>query len=156
MSQGSNLGPLLFLIYVNDLPNNLISSVKHFVDDTSIFSIVNDINVSTKEINDDLKRISEWAYQWKMMFSPELTKRALEVIFSRKTLKSFHTQVFFNEVPVERSVSQKHLGLHLDQKLDFTKYINKKISKAQKAISVIKKLCNVLQQFINHFASNKL
>ena len=120
MSQGSNLGPLLFLIYVNDLPNNLISSVKHFVDDTSIFSIVNDINVFTKEINDDLKRISEWAYQWKMMFNPDLTKQAQEVTFSQKTVKPFHPQVSINEVPVEHGVSQKHLDLHLDEKLGFS------------------------------------
>ena len=63
------------MIYINDLPNNLISSVKLFADDTSILLIVNDINVSTEEINNDLKRISEWAYQWKMML-PDLTKQA--------------------------------------------------------------------------------
>ena len=98
----------------------------------------------TEEINNDLKRISEWAFQWKMMFNPDLTKQAQEVIFYRKTVKSFYSQVFFNEVPVERSVSQKHLGLHLDQKLDFSKHINEKISKVQKGISVIEKLYNIL------------
>ena len=82
--KGSILGPLLFLIYINDLSNNLISNVKLFVDDTSIFSIVNNIIVSTEEINNDLKRISEWAYQWKMMFNLDLTKQAQEVIFSLK------------------------------------------------------------------------
>ena len=88
--QGSILDPLLFLIYINDLPNNLISNVKLFADDTSNFSIVNDITVSTEEINNDLKRISECAYQWKMMFKPDLTKQAQEVIFSQKTVKPVH------------------------------------------------------------------
>ena len=59
-------------------------------------------------------------------------------------MKPFHLQVFFNEVPVEGSVSQKHLGLHLDQNLDISKHINEKISKAQKRISVIKNLCKIL------------
>ena len=79
-----------------------------------------------------------------MMFNPNLTKQAQEVIFSRKTVKPFHPHVFFNEVPVESSVSQKHLGLHQDQKLEFSKHINEKISKTQKGISVIKKLYNIL------------
>ena len=75
-----------------------------------------------------------------MMFNPDIKKYAQEVIFSRKTVKHFHHEVFFNEFLVERSVSQKHLGLHLDQKLDFRKHINEKIYKAQKGISVIKNL----------------
>ena len=60
------------------------------------------------------------------MFNPDITKLAQEVIFSRKTGKPFNPQVFFNEVPVERSVSQKHLGLHLDQKLDLVIILMKK------------------------------
>ena len=59
-------------------------------------------------------------------------------------MKPSHPQVFFNEVPIERSVSQKHLGLHLDQKLDFRKQIVEKISKTHKGISVIKKFYNIL------------
>ena len=79
-----------------------------------------------------------------MMFNPDLTKQAQEVILSRKTVEPFHPQIFFNEVPAERSVSQKYLGLHLNQKLDFSKHINEKIYKAEKGISVIKKLYNIL------------
>ena len=48
------------------------------------------------------------------MFNHDLTKQAQEVIFSLKTVTSFHPHVFFNQVPVERSVSQKYLGLRLD------------------------------------------
>ena len=88
------------------------------------------------------------------MFSPDLTNQAQEVIYYRKT-EIFSSPNFFNEVPLKRSVSQKHLGLHLDQKLDFIKHINDKISKVQKGISVVKKLYiflprNVLLTYINH------
>ena len=75
-----------------------------------------------------------------MMFSSNITKQAQELIFSRKTVKPFNPQVFFNEVPAECSISQKHLGLYLDQKLNFSNDINEKIS--QKGISVIKELHN--------------
>ena len=55
--QGSILGPLFFLIYINDLGNNLSSTVKLFADDRSIFSIVHDIDLSSKQLNNDLKKV---------------------------------------------------------------------------------------------------
>ena len=58
MLQGSILDPLLFLISINDLSNNLISNIKRFADAASISSTLNNINVSTEEMKIDLKRIS--------------------------------------------------------------------------------------------------
>ena len=82
--QGSILGPLLFLIYVNDLPDGLKSECKLFADDTSLFSVVHDISTSASDINNDLTLISNWAFQWKMSFNPDPSKQAQEIIFSRK------------------------------------------------------------------------
>ena len=82
--QGSILGPLLFLIYVNNMANGLKSNVKLFADDTSIFSIVKNKNDSAKDLTHDLSLISKWASKWKILFNPDLTKPVQEVMFSRK------------------------------------------------------------------------
>ena len=83
------LGPLLFLICINDLPDEITSICKIFADDTSFFSKVLDVNKSTKKLNLDLEKISEWAFQWKMRFNHDPNKQANEVIFSRKSKVHF-------------------------------------------------------------------
>ena len=85
--QGSILGPLLFLIYINDLPKGLSSSAKLFAGDTLLFSVIHDSSTAMNELNDDLVKINNWAYQWKMSFDLDPNKQAQEVIFSRKTKK---------------------------------------------------------------------
>ena len=138
-----NLGPSLFLIYINDLPDNLNPLIKLFADNTSLFPRVYDLNHSAKVLNDDLNKISEWAYKWKMLFNPDLTKQAQEVIFSRKNIKTDHPIVCFNEAPVAHTTCQKHLGMHLDEKLNFN-HMSKRIAKANKDIGLIHKLAHVL------------
>ena len=138
--QGSVLGPLLFLIYINDLPDNLVSRAKLFADDTSIFSTVFNVDRSCSELNQDLDLIKRWAYQWKMAFNPDPNKQATEVIFSHKKTPVNHPPLFFNAVPVTSSPRQKHLGLVLDSKLTFSHHLSSKICKANKGICVIKRL----------------
>ena len=74
--QGSILGSLLFLIYSNDLADDLSSNVKLFADDASLFSVVHDVNAAARELNDDLKKMNKWAFQWKMSFNPDPSKQA--------------------------------------------------------------------------------
>ena len=88
--QGSIRGPLLFLIYINDLTEDLSTNVKLFADDPSLFSVIHGIQTSGNNLNKDLERISNWATQWKMNFNPDTTKQAQEVIFSRKVKKKVH------------------------------------------------------------------
>ena len=77
-------GPLLFLLYVNDLPNDLKSNCKSFADGASLFSVVHDISTSAGDVNNDLTLISNWGFQWKMSFKPDPSKQAQQIIFSRK------------------------------------------------------------------------
>ena len=62
--QGSIFGPLLFAIYINDFANGLSSNTKLFADDTSLFSFIHDLVITSLELNSDLSRIKQWAFQW--------------------------------------------------------------------------------------------
>ena len=138
--QGSILGPLFFLIYINDLPVNLESKAKIFADDTSLFSIVVDQQLSSDELNRDLARISEWAHQWKMSFNPDPSKQAVEVYFTRRLIQANVPVISFNNTDITSSEYQKHLGLTLDSKLSFNRHLDEKFQKANKGIGLIDRL----------------
>ena len=116
--QGSILGPFLFLIYIINLPDDLESLTKLFADGTSLFSKVYDSNLSTRQLSNDLLKMTVWAHKWKMIFNPDITKQAQEVVFSRKTDKVNHMPLTFNAIPVAQTSHQKHLGLYSDEKLN--------------------------------------
>ena len=139
--QGSILGPILFLIYINDLPNGIKSIFKTFVDNTSLFSIVKDKNCSAVELKNDLRIISNWAFQWKMLLNPDPNKQAEEILFSKKQHeKNNYPPLNFNSDNVQTSISQKHLRLVLDSNFDFNEHISNKISKCKQIIGIMKKL----------------
>ena len=92
--QGSILGPLLFLIYINDLTDGISSIVKLFAGDTSLFSVFRNKNNSASQLNNDLDKISDWAYTWKMSFNPDPSKQAQEVIFQGSVQKRIIPHIF--------------------------------------------------------------
>ena len=143
--QGSVLGPLLFLIYINDLTQNISANIKLFADDASLFIKVTDIDVAQQTLMGDLNTITIWANQWKMKFNPDISKQAIEVIFSSKYNKGNHPSLSFNEIPVARKDSTKHIGLTLDEKLNFRKHIFEAIETAKKGLSLMK----FLTSFVN-------
>ena len=127
---------MFFLIYINGLAKGNSSTAKLFADDISIFSVVNDINVSADQMNKNLEKISMWANQWRRLsILPCRSKQAQEITFLKKIYVS-HPPLYFNKSHLVVCSYQKHLGVFLDKKLNFQHHI--------KGIGVIKKLKNVL------------
>ena len=138
----SILVPVLFLIYVNDLAENLSSNPKLFADDTSYFLWY---VISANEINrwNGLKEIeASKDRDWKWVSIPVLWSRH-KLYFHKKT---HHPNIIFNSNPVKRSTNQKHWGMFLDSKLDFDEHIKGVFDKTSKSTGLIRKLWNVLQR----------
>ena len=127
--QGSILGPLIILIYINDLLNGLKSNAKLFADDTSLFFVFYSITDSANLLNSDLSKINEWALQWKMNFNSYPTKQAQEIIFSWKTSQRNHPDLMLNNNRVNVTSIHKHLGMIFDSKLSFDEHLKSVLKK---------------------------
>ena len=97
--QGSILGPLFFLVYINDLPDGMQSNVKIFADDTLIFSVMTGSIRASATLNYDLNLISNWADRW-------TSKQAKEILFSKKRSTTQLSDLIFNKKPKRLENSQ--------------------------------------------------
>ena len=134
--QGSVLGPLLFLIYINDLTNVVHNcKVKLFADDTSVFIDFTNIDEAADALNDDLNNIQNWADQWLVNFSPAKTK-LMTCSFKKKQV----TDIKFNNIELSSVESHKHLGLTLSSDLSWTNHITDMLKSVSVLVDVLKKL----------------
>ena len=134
----SVLGPLLFLIYINDLPDGITSICKIFADNY-LFSKVLDINESKKKLNFDLEKTSEWAFQWKCILILIPINRLMKSYFLENQ-KSILIPLSLSTIMILRRPYQKHLGIILDSKLDFNIHVDNNIKKCYRMIGIIKRL----------------
>ena len=125
--QGSRLGPLLWLIYIQDIIVDLESECLLFADDTCIFASGEDPAITAEVLNRDLEKIGNWAKKWKVLFNAGKSK---DLIFSRN-------KYLFNSPPlkldgsfINRVHQHRHLGIWLSSTLDWEKQIQATILKA--------------------------
>ena len=138
--QGSVLGPILFLIFINDLPLGLISPVSLFADDTKIFTrIVSEMNKNKHQgeygsdiLQSDLNNIEEWARKWRMEFNVDKCK-----VMHLGSSNPGHT---YNMGGANLTVTteEKDLGVIFDDRLEFDKHIRGMVNRANRMLGMIK------------------
>ena len=133
--QGSILGPILFTIFINDLPDSVVSICKIFADDTKIY------NTADKhcEIQNDIDKLLEWSSIWNLHFN---AGKCNMLHIGRKNPQCQYTMV--NPISGERTVIntcnfEKDLGVTFDSNLIFDQHIQNSINKANKMIGIIKR-----------------
>ena len=113
--QGSVLGPILFLLYINDLPENLQSQVRLFADDTAVYLAVQGPDGSEK-LQNDLNLLQEWEEKWDMEFNPSKCQ-VLHITRSRRPIRYNYTMHGQTLDSVEKA---RYLGVDISSDLSFS------------------------------------
>ena len=93
------------LFYINDIVENIDSSIRLFADDTSLYIIVDDSTGAAITPNSDLSKIHRWATDWLVSFNPSKSE---SLIFSRKVNKPYLPPIFWNNQQVNEVSTHKH------------------------------------------------
>jgi hypothetical protein len=152
--QGSVLGPLLFVIYINELPKIVKSTTYLFADDTKIFRSINSPE-DTKILQEDLDKLQEWSNTWLLKFHPNKCKR---MTIGRQTENTKFTYILDQGSTIhqlENVDHEKDIGVIIDANVEFDKHINAKINKANSMFSIIRRSFQFLspQNFIPLYKS---
>ena len=139
--QGSILGPLLYLVFSDDLIQFLESNAFLFADDTSLVEIIKNYTASFSRINRDLEWITRWAVQWLVIFSEIKT---FYMITSKKRNRPVHPPLIFNDVILSEVTEHSHLGITINNNFTWKEHIRKIQTKANKCLGILRSVSNDL------------
>ena len=120
-----------------------------FADDSSLFTRVEGVQQTQDKLVNDLKTVTTWDHQWKMVFNPDISKQAIEVIFSVKKKNPEDPDLVLTGVSVARHELTKHLGIYLDSGVNYTKHMREAVLKALKGVSILKYLSKYVNRNVN-------
>ena len=135
--QGSILGPLLFLIYVNDMTTNLHLQTHQYADDTTLLEVVDDPVAAIQNINTDLHTLSQWADQWRVTFN------AIKTHFMRisnKKTKPVLDKIILNGCQITEVDKYPNLGLIINNKLSWSDHAEHIIARASKKLTMLNRV----------------
>ena len=138
--QGSVLGPTLFVLYINDLPDIVDSTVKLYADDAKLYRAIRGPE-DNKTLQDDLKALGEWSQRWQLNFNPN--KCSMLRIRPRNSTCELYTYKM-GSVELEWQEAEKDLGVLMDQRLSFQDEISARIAKANRIVGTIRRTFSFL------------
>ena len=139
MPQGSILGPLLFLIYINDLSKAIIfSSVHHFADDTNILYVSSSLKDVNKKINHDLSNLVQWLRADKISLNLSKTEIVIFKSHSEQTTKHLNFRLSGQKIISKNHT--KYLGIIIDEHLTFKEYMTQLRQKLNRTNGLLAKL----------------
>lgn len=133
MPQGSVLGPLLFLIYINDLPLHASSNIHMFADDCVIYCTITNTSAQVA-LQDDINNVLHWCNHWLMTLSPN--KRKSLSSHCRRSPFTYSYQM--GNVALENVITYKYLGVTLSNDLSWHAHITNIISLANRWLGFLK------------------
>ena len=133
--QGTILGPILFLIYINDLPNEIVSHVKLFADDTKVYRKLSDPENDGEILQSDLNRMSEWTNLWQLSFN--LDKCVVMRITHHKD-KSI-PEYYLSDKKLKVANEFKDLGVIVSSDLSWSNQVASTVKKANRIVGLIKR-----------------
>ena len=149
--QGSVLGPVLFLVFINDLPEAIEVLMKLFADDAKIYAVVS--NNRENLVQTSLNRAVNWARIWRMFFN---TSKCHHLHVGKHDTGIRYTMTANNqEIELEKVESEKDLGVIIDQNLTFRAHITSKVNIANKNLGIIFRTFTYIDQemFLNLYKS---
>ena len=141
--QGSVLGPLLFLVYINDITDVVNCNLKMFADDTCLYVSAENSNISANILNHNIENVSKWANQWLVNFNPNKTK---SMLITNKINKNQHPPLYFNNNMIEEVNEHKHLGVLINNKLNWKSHTQATVKSVSKLLDVMHKLSKELDR----------
>ena len=140
--QGSIIGPLLFLIYINDLHS--VSPILNFIlfaDDTNIFYKHKDVECLTKNLNNELLKVSKWIKANKLQLNYEKTN---VMLFNFPKTCVSEVKIYMNGNLIEHTSSTKFLGINIDKDLKWKTHVYEVLRKVSRTIGIMSKLKDIL------------
>ena len=136
-SPGSILGPLLFLLFINDIVTDIKASIKLFADDTSLYVTVDTPQNAADIINRDLEKIHQWSVSWLVKFNPQKTET---MVISRKLIKPLHPPLEMNSQILQQGTNHKQLGLYFSNNGLWHDHIDYIVKKAYTRLNMLRKV----------------